>query len=169
MLFAFLLSFLVSSTWVCATDFTRSPPSHLMVGPGLFDVDRRHPRALIQVEYRWEVNCYHLRPLAAFSIATDQNFFVCGGLAYDIFFKKKIVITPSFAPGIYYQGYGKNLGFPINFRSGLEVSFVLGNQGRLGVQFNHISNAHMLYRNPGANTLFLFYAIPFPNKKASGK
>lgn len=140
-------------------------PSHLMVGPGLFDVDRDHPKAMGQIEYRWEVNCHHLRPLVSFTISTAQNFFVCGGLGYDFFLGKKLVITPSFAPGLYYRGHGKNLGFPLNFRSGIEVSVVFGNQGRFGAQFNHISNAHMFYRNPGANSLFIFYAIPFPQKK----
>jgi lipid A 3-O-deacylase len=115
------------------------------------------------------VHCHHLRPLAAFTISTARNFFACGGLAYDIIIFKRLAIIPSFAPGIYYHGSGKNLGFPINFRSGIEVAYILGNQGRLGVQFNHISNAHMLYRNPGANSLFVYYAIPFPQKKASGK
>jgi lipid A 3-O-deacylase len=139
-------------------------PSHLMVGPGVFDVDRDHPAALIQVEYRWEVNCYHLRPLIAFFITTDQNCFVCGGIGYDIFFWKKVVFTPSFAPGLYYSGYGKHLGFPLNFRSAAELSYVFDNQGRFGAQFNHISNAHILWKNPGANSLVFFYAIPFPQK-----
>jgi lipid A 3-O-deacylase len=147
-------------------------PSHLMLGPGLFDFDRNHthPRVFGQIEYRWEVNCHHIRPLAAFFITTDTNFFACGGIAYDIFlFGKRMVITPSFAPGVYYKGHGKQLGFPLNFRSGIEVSFVLGpSGGRVGAQFNHISNAHMFYRNPGANSLFMFYAIPFPQKKKGG-
>jgi lipid A 3-O-deacylase len=140
-------------------------PSHLMVGPGLFDVDRNHPRALIQTEYRWEVNCHHIRPLVAFFITTDQNFFICGGVGYDIFIGKKIVFTPSFAPGLYYSGYGKHLGFPLNFRSAAELAYVFHNQGRFGAQFNHISNAHILWKNPGANSLIVFYAIPFPQKK----
>jgi hypothetical protein len=140
-------------------------PAHLMVGPGLFDVDKTHPRLLGQVEYRWEPNYHRLRPLAAFFITTDTNFFVCGGLGYDIFFGKRIVLTPSFAPGLYYHSHGKKLGFPLNFRSALELSLVFNNQGRFGAQFNHISNAHILYKNPGANSLFIFYAIPFPQKK----
>lgn len=144
-------------------------PSHLMVGPGLFDVDRTRPRWMGQIEYRWDVHCHHLRPLAAFFITTDTNFFVCGGLGYDIFFGKKVVLTPTFAPGLYYHGHGKKLGFPINFRSGIELAFVLGNKGRIGAQFNHISNAHMFYKNPGANSLFIFYAIPMSKAKASGK
>ena len=140
-------------------------PSHLMIGPGLFDVDRTHPRPLVQLEYRWEVNCHHIRPLVSFFIAADGNFFVCGGLGYDIFLGKRVVITPSFAPGIYYHGHGKKLGFPINFRSAIEMSYIFKTQGRIGAQFNHISNAHMLMKNPGANSLILFYAIPFPIKK----
>jgi lipid A 3-O-deacylase len=141
------------------------PPSHFMVGPGLFDVDRDHPRALIQLEYRWEVHCHHIRPLVAFFITTDQNLFVCGGVGYDIFIGKKIVFTPSFAPGLYYSGYGKHLGFPLNFRSAAELAYVFDNQGRFGAQFNHISNAHILWKNPGANSLVFYYAIPFPQKK----
>ena len=43
------------------------------------------------------------------------------------------------------------------------VAFDFKEKGRFGAQFNHISNAHMLYRNPGANSLFIFYAIPFPS------
>ena len=140
-------------------------PSHLMIGAGLFDVDRNHPRALTQLEYRWEVNCHHVRPLAAFFITTDRNFFVCGGVGFDIFFGKKVVFTPSFAPGFYYSGNGKHLGFPLNFRSAAELSYVFHNQGRFGAQFNHISNAHMLWKNPGANSLVFFYSIPFAQKK----
>ena len=139
-------------------------PSHLMVGPGLFDVDRTRPVFFGQIEYRWEVNCHHIRPLASFFVTTDTNFFVCGGMGYDIFLGKRVVITPSFAPGLYYHGHGKKLGFPINFRSAIEVAYIFGNGGRLGAQFNHISNAHMLHKNPGANSLFIFYGIPFPQK-----
>jgi lipid A 3-O-deacylase len=141
------------------------PPSHLMVGPGIFDVDQDHPRALIQVEYRWEINCHHWRPLAAFFITTDRSFYVCGGMSYDIFLGKKVVLTPSFSPGLYYHGDGKRLGFPLNFRSAMDLSYVLPNQGRLTVQFNHISNARMLWKNPGADSLIFFYAIPIPCKQ----
>jgi lipid A 3-O-deacylase len=145
----------------------QKPPatSHLMVGPGIFDVDQHHPRALVQIEYRWEINCHHWRPLAAFFITTDRNFFVCGGMSYDIFMGKKVVLTPSFAPGLYYHGDGKHLGFPINFRSAMELGYVFDNGGRFSAQFNHISNAHMLWKNPGADSLIFFYAIPIPRHK----
>ena len=154
----------IANSWCDEKKQKPLAPSHLMVGPGVFDVDRDHPAALIQVEYRWEVNCYHIRPLVAFFITTDQNFFACGGVAFDIFIGRKVVFTPSFAPGLYYSGNGKHLGFPLNFRSAAELSYVFHNQGRFGAQFNHISNAHMLWKNPGANSLVFFYSIPFPQK-----
>ncbi len=143
-------------------------PTHLMVGPGIFDVDKSRLRPLIQVEYRWDVwssKYFHVRPLAAYFVATDGNMFLCGGIAFDLFLGKKIVFTPSFAPGLYYHGHGKRLGFPINFRSAGELAYVFHNQARLGAQFNHISNARMLWRNPGADSLVIFYSIPFPRKK----
>ncbi len=158
----FALVFCIADAW---SGYKTPGPSHLMIGPALFDVDRNHPRFTGQIEYRWEVNCHHIRPLVAFFMTTETNFFLCGGMGYDIFLGRKVVITPSFAPGVYYHGHGKKLGFPINFRSALEVAYVFHNRGRFGVQFHHISNAHMLYKNPGANTLFIFYAIPFPQKK----
>lgn len=156
----FFIALILSVKGSCSEPKKPIGPSHLMVGPGLFNVDRTHIRGLIQFEYRWAIRVRNLRPLVTFAIATDENFFLGGGIAYDIFFWKKVVLTPSFAPGVYFHSYGKNLGFPINFRSGIELAYVLGNKGRIGAQFNHISNAHMFHKNPGANTLFVFYAIP---------
>lgn len=163
----FLLFFCISASLFAY----QGGPSHLMVGLGVFNVDRHSDKSVLeQIEYRWEVHCHHLRPLVSLFVTTDGGLFACGGLAYDIFLCKKLVFTPSFAPGFYYQGHGRNLGFPINFRSALELAFDFKEKGRFGAQFNHISNAHMFYRNPGVNSLFIFYAIPFSQKKkASGK
>lgn len=145
------------------------PPSLLMVGPGIFDVDQSHPRALAQVEYRWAISVRNLRPLASFFATTEGSCFVCGGVGYDIFLGRRVALTPSFSPGLYYHAKGKHLGFPLNFRSALELAFVFKNGARLGAQFNHISNARILFKNPGADSLYLFYAIPFASRKASGK
>ncbi|MES2121688.1 MAG: acyloxyacyl hydrolase [Chlamydiota bacterium] len=137
-------------------------PSHLMVGPGIFDVDQDHPRAMGQIEYRWQIRNGRWRPLTSFFITTDGNFFICGGIGYDIRLGRRLMLTPSFSPGLYYHAHGKNLGFPINFRSAMDLAYVFNNKGRIGAQFNHISNARMLRRNPGADSLFIYYAIPIP-------
>ncbi len=134
-------------------------PSHLMLGSGAFDVDKSHPTALFQLEYRWDVHFRHVRPLAGFFVAAQGNCYLFAGCGIDAFLGKKIVLTPSFAPGIYYHGGGKHLGFPVNFRSAIDLSYVCANKARWGLQFNHISNAGMLWKNPGANSLVIFYAL----------
>jgi hypothetical protein len=164
-LFITVLAFcLILSTTLVLGEGKVLPPSHLMIGPGIFDVDKNCPRALLQIEYRWQPNRGIVRPLAAFFITTDGNFFICGGVGFDIFLGKKVVLTPSFAPGFYYHGHGKRLGFPLNFRSAAELAYVFHNKGRFGIQFNHISNARMFWKNPGADSLIFFYSIPFPQK-----
>ena len=37
-----------------------------------------------------------------------------GGVALDLFFNPNWFLAPSFAAGLYYQGGGKNLAFPLD-------------------------------------------------------
>ncbi len=138
---------------------------HFNMGVGIFNIVRPHRRPVqYQVEYRWDKNFYNVRPLASLMGNANGSLYFCGGAGYDIFLGKHLVVTPSFAPGIYFRGNGKSLHFPIEFRSSIEMAFVLPNKGRLGGQFYHISNASMGKKNPGAESLVFFYALPIPRK-----
>ena len=46
--------------------------------------------------------------------------------------------TPSFAPGYYDEGDGKDLGHVIEFKSELQVSLELPMNSQLGLSYNHI-------------------------------
>lgn len=133
----------------------------LYVGLGIYDIIHDPHNALIQLEYRSFLPKYrYLRPLIG-AMATDKaSLYVYGGIAGDIFLGEKFVLTPSFAPGFYFQGKGKDLHFPLEFRSSLELSYIFQNQGRFGAQFYHMSNASLGKKNPGAESLVFFYAIP---------
>ena len=61
-------------------------------------------------------------------------------------------ITPSFTPGLYFEGEGKDLGHLIEFKSELQFSLNLSNTSELGFSYNHISNASLGDKNPGANS-----------------
>ena len=66
--------------------------------------------------------------------------------------------TPSFTPGLYHEGDGKDLGHPIEFKSELQFSLDLSNNSELGFSYNHISNASLGDKNPGANSyMFNFF------------
>ena len=60
--------------------------------------------------------------------------------------------TPSFTPGLYFEGDGKDLGHIIEFKSELQFSLDLSNTSELGFSYNHISNASLGDKNPGANS-----------------
>jgi len=61
-------------------------------------------------------------------------------------------ITPSFAPGYYNSGNGKDLGHALEFKTEVQVSFDLPKDSQLGMSYNHISNASLGTKNPGANS-----------------
>ena len=71
---------------------------------------------------------------------------------YELGFLK---ITPSFAPGYYNYGGGKDLGCPLEFKTEVQMSFNISDSAHLGMSYNHISNASLGDKNPGANSYML--------------
>ena len=70
-------------------------------------------------------------------------------------------ITPSFAPGIYSQGDGKDLGHPLEFKSEVQMSMDLGETTNFGMSYNHVSNASLGDKNPGANSYMFNFLKKF--------
>ena len=64
----------------------------------------------------------------------------------------ELIFTPSFAPGLYHKGDGKDLGHVVEFKSEIQLSYALSKDSRLGVSYNHVSNASLGDKNPGANS-----------------
>ena len=77
---------------------------------------------------------------------------------YDLGF---VTITPSFAPGYYNYGDGKDLGSPLEFKSEVQVSLNLSDSTEFGMSYNHISNASLGDNNPGANSYMLNFLKQF--------
>ena len=61
-------------------------------------------------------------------------------------------VTPSFTPGLYHEGNGKDLGHMLEFKSEVQLSLDLSKTSELGFSYNHISNASLGDKNPGANS-----------------
>ncbi len=68
---------------------------------------------------------------------------------------------PSFTPGLYSQGDGKDLGHMIEFKSELQFSLDLSSESELGFSYNHISNASLGDKNPGANSYMFNFIKKF--------
>jgi len=72
-----------------------------------------------------------------------------------------LTITPSFAPGYYNYGDGKDLGSVLEFKSEVQVSLDLSDSAQFGMSYNHISNASLGDKNPGANSYMLNFLKQF--------
>ena len=114
-------------------------------------------------QYRSDKKFFYLKPFAGIDVNFDYGGMVYAGVLMDIYLGRRIVVTPTFAPGIYWQGDSKDLGYPVEFRSMLEVSYRFDNRSRLGVAFGHISNASLSKDNPGTELFLLTYSHPFPD------
>ena len=101
-----------------------------------------------------------LSPISGGFFTEKSAFYLYSGVQaeYELGF---LTITPSFAPGYYNYGSGKDLGYPLEFKSEVQMSFDLSDSSHLGISYNHISNASFGTKNPGANSYMLNFLKQF--------
>ncbi len=93
----------------------------------------------------------NLSPITGALITSDNAGYIYTGVQAQ--YKIGILnITPSFTPGLYHEGDGKDLGHMLEFKSEVQLSFDLSKNSELGFSYNHLSNASLGDKNPGANS-----------------
>jgi hypothetical protein len=137
-------------------------PDFLTFGAGAFDVIAGDDSsAAVSVEYASQRRLWIFHPIAGVMVNSDLGADAYAGIAVDLFFDNRWVVTPSFAPSLYLRGSSKNLGYPLEFRSSIAVAYRFDDRSRLGVDFYHLSNAGLDKHNPGTEVLQLTYSLPF--------
>ncbi|MCK9991891.1 MAG: lipid A 3-O-deacylase [Alphaproteobacteria bacterium] len=127
-----------------------------------FDVNQRDEEAgEFRIEYRADEQMWLFKPFGGAMATTDGALHGFAGVLIDIPLWNRLYITPSFAPGLYHDGNGKDLYYTLEFRSQIEISYRFNNGHRLGASFNHISNANLGDDNPGVESAALTYIVPF--------
>ena len=99
----------------------------------------------------------NLSPITGGLITADSATYVYTGVQaqYKI---GALNLTPSFTPGLYHEGDGKDLGHLIEFKSEVQLSLDLTKTSEFGFSYNHLSNASLGEKNPGANSyMFNFF------------
>ena len=101
-----------------------------------------------------------LSPVTGFMITENNAGYIYTGIQAQ--YKAGILnITPSFTPGLYGEGDGKDLGHVLEFKSELQLSLDLSSNSELGFSYNHISNASLGDKNPGANSYMFNFLKKF--------
>lgn len=139
-------------------------PKFLALSAGYYDINDDHDAFEGRIEYRHDKKFWIFKPFAGVMATSDEAVHGYAGVLVDIYFGRRWVLTPSFAPGLYRDGDGKDLGGTIQFRSQLEFSYRFDNRSRLGISVNHISNASIYDSNPGTESVAITYAIPLGHK-----
>jgi len=72
-----------------------------------------------------------------------------------------IKILPSFTPGYYEKGDGKDLGDVIEFKSEIKLGFDIFGDSKIGYSYSHISNNDWGSTNPGADNQSITFSKKF--------
>ena len=70
-------------------------------------------------------------------------------------------ILPSFAPGYYEKGDGKDLGSVLEFKSEIKVGLELFENSKLSYSYSHISNNDWGEKNPGTDNEYITFSKKF--------
>ncbi|MDE1149206.1 MAG: acyloxyacyl hydrolase [Azospirillaceae bacterium] len=165
-------------------------PDLLAVGVGVYDQSWIDPPAFFQVdadtphdrtqfvtaEYRfgWSPlkvgDWFAVKPLVGVLTTFKGSVYTYGGFGAD-FRYGHLFITPSVAAGYYAHGDGKDMGYPLEFRTQIETGWRFDNGDRFSFALSHISNAELGKTvtipgtprtrtvNPGANNLVAYYSF----------
>jgi len=135
-------------------------PSFIAVGAGVYDVLHDFKAAQGRLEFRFADRFLFIKPVVGVLFTSKGSVMGYGGIRIDLYLGSHFVVTPNEAVGGFYRGNGKNLGSTIEFKTGAEFAYRFEDHSRLGLQFDHISNAGVGRRNPGTESLVLFWSFP---------
>tara|TARA_B110000967_G_scaffold37357_1_gene36808 strand:- start:630 stop:1412 length:783 start_codon:yes stop_codon:yes gene_type:complete len=89
-------------------------------------------------------------PTTGAFVTKKNSIYLYTGIEAD-YYLGPINISPSFAPGYYEAGDGKNLGSALEFKSEIKIGVDLFKNTNLGYSYSHISNNDWGDVNPGSD------------------
>ena len=102
----------------------------------------------------------NISPITGGFITENSAAYIYSGVEWNIEMGS-FMFTPSFAPGLYRQGDGKDLGHVLEFKTEVQLSYGLSEGTSFGMSYNHISNASLGDKNPGANSYMFNFLKTF--------
>lgn len=99
-------------------------------------------------------------PISGGFLTKKDSFYLYTGVQveYQI---GPLKITPSFAPGYYNKGKGKDLGSALEFKSEIKLGFDILKNLQVDYSYSHISNNDWGRINPGVNNETISFSKTF--------
>ena len=100
------------------------------------------------------------KPVTGAFMTTNSSLYLYTGVEgqYGI---GPVKILPSFAPGYYEKGDGKDLGSVLEFKSEIKVGFDIFEDSKLSYSYSHISNNDWGETNPGTDNQQITFSKKF--------
>ncbi len=135
-------------------------PSYVTFGVGAFDIFDDQTAAEFDLQLRLNRGLWIFLPQAGVFATSDGALYGHVGFYSDFDLGSRLILSPSISVGAYHDGGGKDLGGVVEFRSAIELAYRFDNKSRVGLQFGHLSNAHIYDSNPGEEFIIVNYSLP---------
>jgi len=146
--------------------YSEEDSSKFNVYSGMFDFSDNGKRSTLigfqhqNVELNRDTFLGNLSPITGALFTADNAAYVYTGVQAN-YSLGKLNIIPSFTPGLYEAGDGKDLGHMLEFKSEVQLSLDLPKDSQFGFSYNHLSNASLGDKNPGANSYMFNFLKKF--------
>ena len=152
------LFFILCSFSTSAEELNNNQNTEFNVYTGVFDFSDDNQSALLFGFQHQNENLKrntvigNISPITGVFVTENSATYIYTGFEWNVDMGNGVKFTPSFAPGLYHEGDGKDLGHVIEFKSEIQISLELSKDTNIGLSYNHISNASLGDKNPGANS-----------------
>ena len=164
--FILVLIFFIFSTTTIAEEQKLENNTEFNIFTGMFDFSDDGKRStLVGFQHQNEnlnrdTFLGNLSPITGAIITADNATYFYTGVQAN-YKLGSMNFTPSFTPGYYNQGDGKDLGHALEFKSEVQLSIELPKDSQFGFSYNHLSNASLGSKNPGANSYMFNFLKKF--------
>ena len=153
-----LLVFLFTASNLIAAEEVNTNENQLNLFVGNFDFsDDKQAAMLLGFQHQnknlnRDTFLGNISPITGGFVTENSAVYIYTGFEWNVDMGSGLTFTPSFAPGLYHEGDGKDLGHVLEFKSEVQLSYALSEDTNIGLSYNHISNASIGDKNPGANS-----------------
>ena len=155
--------FIIFFSLLSSVSYSEENSSKFNVYSGMFDFSDTGKKSTLvgfqhqNEDFNRDTFLGSLSPITGALVTADSAAYIYTGVQaqYNL---GMINFTPSFAPGLYSKGDGKDLGHILEFKRKQQISVDFVSNSQLGFSYNHLSNASLGTKNPGANSyMFNFF------------
>ena len=162
----YILAFMMTSTNLVVAQEEISNEHQFNLFTGNFDFSDHKQNALLVGFQHQNENLNrdtflgNISPITGGFLTENSAAYVYTGVEWNLDIGE-FMFTPSFAPGLYHEGDGKDLGHALEFKSEVQLSYSSSDTTNFGVSYNHVSNASLGDKNPGANSYMFNFSKSF--------